>query len=191
MLQDLGAMSKAKRARVAENGDGGIMGMDDLALASAISNGEDLAPFIRATFEIGKPETLVHQLKSFVKKIEDLCKLHYSEFIRAVDKLRYVLVDADELKFGLAKENKQLQEVGDTLLRMLDALIQSHGTKKNLMQAIDSLKTCTAVVDLYMKVNEHVMNDSYYLALKALDVMERDFMHVLPAWALQMLLEGL
>ncbi|XP_024398733.1 exocyst complex component SEC15A [Physcomitrium patens] len=186
-------MSKAKRAGLAENGDGGMMGVDESALASAIGNGEDLAPFIRAAFENGKPETLIHQLKYFVKKkeveIEDLCKLHYSEFIRAVDELRYVLVDADELKSGLAEENRQLQEVGDTLLRMLDALIQSHGTKKNIMQAIDSLKTCTSVVDLCMRVNEHVMNDSYYPALKALDIMERDFMPVLPARALRQLLE--
>lgn len=97
-------MSKAKRAGLRENGDGGMTGVDDTALASAIGNGEDLAPFIRAAFEVGKPETLIHQLKSFVKKkeveIEDLCKLHYSEFIRAVDELRYVLVDADELKSG-------------------------------------------------------------------------------------------
>ena len=184
-------MSKGKR--IDENGDGGIPGMDDSALASAISNGEDLAPFIRAAFEIGKPEALIHQLKSFVKKkeveIEDLCKLHYSEFIRAVDELRYVLVDAEELKSGLAEENKQLQEVGDSLLRMLDALIQSHGTKRNLMQAIDSLKTCTVVVDLCLRVNEHIMNDNYYPALKVLDILERDYMPVLPARALRQVLE--
>lgn len=184
-------MSKGKR--IDENGDGGIPGMDDSALASAISNGEDLAPFIRAAFEIGKPEALIHQLKSFVKKkeveIEDLCKLHYSEFIRAVDELRYVLVDAEELKSGLAEENKQLQEVGDSLLRMLDALIQSHGTKRNLMQAIDSLKTCTVVVDLCLRANEHIMNDNYYPALKVLDILERDYMPVLPARALRQVLE--
>ncbi len=193
-----GRMNKTKRATSGvengeKGGDGGLIGVDDSALASAISNGEDLGPFIRAAFEIGRPESLIHQLKGFVKKkeveIEDLCKLHYSEFIRAVDELRHVLLDADELKSGLAKENKQLQLVGDGLLTMLDSLIESHGTKKNLMGAIDSLKICTAVVDLCMRVNDHVLENGYYPALKALDIMERDYMPVLPARALRQLLE--
>ncbi len=157
-----------------KGGGGGLIGVDNSALASAISNGEDLGPFIRMAFEIRRPEYLIHQLKGFVKKkeveIEDMCKLHYSKFIRAFDELRHVLLDADELKSRLAKKNKQLQLVGDGLLTMLDSLIESHGTKKNLMGAINSLKICTVVVDLCMKMNDHVLENGYYLALKALDI---------------------
>ncbi|BBM97704.1 exocyst complex component 6 [Marchantia polymorpha subsp. ruderalis] len=185
-----------KRVIVSENGDKvdtGMSGIDDSALASAIGNGEDLGPFIRAAFESGKPESLVHQLRNFVKKkeveIEDLCKAHYEEFIQAVDELRYVLVDADELKGGLAEENSRLQDVGNTFLAKLDALIESHGTKQNLAHAIESLRICTTVLDLCLKVNEDIMTDSYYPALKSLDILERDYLSRIPAKAFRLLLE--
>ncbi|KAL3699957.1 hypothetical protein R1sor_017979 [Riccia sorocarpa] len=185
-----------KRSSVLENGDKvetGMPGIDDSALASAIANGEDLGPFIRAAFESGKPESLVHQLRNFVKKkeveIEDLCKAHYEEFIHAVDELRYVLVDADELKGGLQEENFKLQEVGNSFLAKLDALIEAHGTKENLVLAIESLRICTTVVDLCLKINEDIMADSYYPALKSLDILERDYLPQIPAKAFRVLLE--
>ena len=37
-------------------------------------------------------------------KFEDLCKAHYEEFIVAIDELRGVLVDAEELKSDLASD---------------------------------------------------------------------------------------
>lgn len=53
-------MSKVKRVGVGENGDGGIIGVDDLVLVFVISNGEDLVLFIWVVFEIGKFEMLVY-----------------------------------------------------------------------------------------------------------------------------------
>lgn len=186
-------LAKAKRRISAENGDRGRAGVDELALASSIGNGEDLGPIIRAAFEVGKPEALLHQLRSFVKKkeveIEDLCKVHYEEFIHAVDELRGVLVDADELKNGLSSENSQMQEVGNALLAKLDELIEAHTTKKNLTEAIDSLKVCTAVTDLCVKSNEHIMNNMYYPALKLLDAIERDYLPKIPSRAFRFMLE--
>ncbi|KAJ6741644.1 EXOCYST COMPLEX COMPONENT [Salix viminalis] len=95
--------AKPKRRTVVENGDGG----EDLVLATLIGNGEDLGPIVRHAFEMGRPESLFHQLKSVVRKkeveIEELCKSHYEEFILAVDELRGVLVDAEELKSELCE----------------------------------------------------------------------------------------
>lgn len=90
---------KTKRRIVTENGD--TTG-EDLVLATLIGNGDDLGPIVRHAFETGRPEALLQQLKSVVRKkeaeIEELCKTHYEEFILAVDELRGVLVDAEELK---------------------------------------------------------------------------------------------
>lgn len=167
--------------------------MDELALASNIGNGEDLGPIIRAAFEIGKPEALLQQLRNFVKKketeIEDLCKAHYEEFIHAVDELRGVLVDADELKNGLASENSQMQEVGSALLAKLDELIESHATKKNLTDALDSLKACSTVMDLCARTNEHIKGNMYYPALKLLDEIERDYLPKIPSRDLRYMIE--
>ncbi|KAJ6778903.1 SEC15 [Salix koriyanagi] len=96
--------AKPKRRTFVENGDGG----EDLVLATLIGNGEDLGPIVRHAFEMGRPESLFHQLKSVVRKkeveIEELCKSHYEEFILAVDELRGVLVDAEELKSELSMD---------------------------------------------------------------------------------------
>ena len=99
---------------------------EDLAVALTIANGEDLGPLVRKVFEVGKPESLLHQLRYFVKKkeveIEDVCKLHYQDFIHAVDELRGLLVDADKLKNSLAVVNSDLQEVGKAPVRQLSEL---------------------------------------------------------------------
>eukprot|EP00271_Cylindrocystis_brebissonii_P004692 TRINITY_DN16508_c0_g1_i1.p1 TRINITY_DN16508_c0_g1~~TRINITY_DN16508_c0_g1_i1.p1 ORF type:complete len:834 (-),score=194.69 TRINITY_DN16508_c0_g1_i1:1366-3867(-) len=167
--------------------------VDDSTLSSHIANNEDLGPIIRSAFEINKADALLHQVRSFVRKkeieIEDLCKLHYEEFIHAVDELRYVLVDADELKHGLNMQNIEMQDVGNGLLRKLDELIESHGIKSNLVEAIGQLRTCKIVMDLAIKANEAIAADSYYQALKILDTIERDHLALIPAKALRAYLE--
>ncbi|CAN6829311.1 unnamed protein product [Brassica oleracea] len=73
--------AKPKRRIVTENGDT----WEDLVLATLIGNGDDVARKKKAKFE-------------------DLCKAQYEEFIVAVDELRGVLVDAEELKSDLASD---------------------------------------------------------------------------------------
>ena len=58
--------AKPKRRTVTENGDTG----DDLVLATLIGNGDDVGPLVRHAFEMGRPEVLLHQLKTVVKKKE-------------------------------------------------------------------------------------------------------------------------
>ena len=81
--------------------DNGDSTAEDSVLTTMVSNGDDLGPMVRYAFDTGKPDALMQQLKKVVKRkeaeIEDLCKLHYEEFIKAVDDLRGVLVDAEEL----------------------------------------------------------------------------------------------
>ena len=82
--------AKPKRKTAAENGDNALSS-EDSVLGTLIGNGEDMGPLVRHAFETGRPESLLHQLKHVVKKkeaeIEELCKTHYEEFIRAVDEL--------------------------------------------------------------------------------------------------------
>jgi exocyst complex component 6 len=101
-------------------------------------------PIVRRVFESGKPEALLHHLRNIVKKkeaeIEELCKLHYEEFILAVDELRGVLVDADNLKSNLTLENSRLQDVGVGLLAKLEELIELYSVNRNVAEAILALK---------------------------------------------------
>ncbi|GJX09190.1 exocyst complex component SEC15A-like protein isoform X1 [Tanacetum coccineum] len=136
IIQVLSSMmsAKMKSRNVAENRDT----VEDSILMTLIGNGEDLAPMVRHSFEMGKPESLLHQLKNVVKKkeieIEELYKLHYKEFIVAVDELRGVLVDAEELKSELASDNFRLQEIGSALLHV------SEGQFYPALKAIDQIE---------------------------------------------------
>lgn len=177
--------TKMKTRNVTENGDT----FEDSILMTLIGNGEDLGPMVRHSFEMGKPENLLHQLKNVVKKkeieIEDLCKLHYEEFIIAVDELRGVLVDAEELKGDLTNDNIRLQEIGSALLTRLEDLLESYSIKKNITEAVKMSKICVEVLDLCIKCNKHVSDGQFYPALKAIDQIENDYMKNIPVKTLK------
>ncbi|CAA0842703.1 Exocyst complex component SEC15A [Striga hermonthica] len=181
---------KTKKKTVADNGDTG----EDSVLATMVSNGEDLGPMVRFAFETGRPESLLHQLKGLVKKkeveIEELCKLHYEEFIIAVDELRGVLVDAEELKSELSSDNFRLQQVGTSLLSKLEELLESYSIKNNITEAIKMSKNCIQILDLCVKCNGHVSEGRFYPALKAVDLIEKNYLqNNIPVRALKILIE--
>ncbi|KAL0359335.1 UNVERIFIED_CONTAM: Exocyst complex component SEC15A [Sesamum angustifolium] len=181
--------AKTKKRTVAENGDTG----EDSVLATMVSNGEDLGPMVRLAFETGKPESLLQQLKNLVRKkeveIEELCKLHYEEFIVAVDELRGVLVDAEELKTELSSDNYRLQQVGSALLMKLEELIESYSIKKNVTEGIKMSKHCVQVLDLCVKCNHHVSEGRFYPALKAVDLIEKVYLQNIPVRTVKLLIE--
>ncbi|KAK4780918.1 hypothetical protein SAY87_017024 [Trapa incisa] len=180
---------KAKRRNVTENGDTS----EDLVLATAISNGEDLGPIVRLAFEMGRPESLLHQLKMVMKKkeveIEELCKTHYEEFILAVDELRGVLVDAEELKGELSSDNFKMQEVGAALLAKVEELLEAYSVKGNVSEAIRSSKSCVQVLELCTKINGHISKGQFYPALKAIDLIETNYLQNIPVRTLKMAIE--
>ncbi|KAK4392543.1 Exocyst complex component SEC15A [Sesamum angolense] len=181
--------AKTKKRTVAENGDTG----EDSVLATMVSNGEDLGPMVRLAFETGKPDSLLQQLKNLVRKkeveIEELCKLHYEEFIVAVDELRGVLVDAEELKTELSSDNYRLQQVGSALLMKLEELIESYSIKKNVTEGIKMSKHCVQVLDLCVKCNHHVSEGRFYPALKAVDLIEKVYLQNIPVRTVKLLIE--
>ncbi|PKU87711.1 exocyst complex component SEC15A [Dendrobium catenatum] len=183
--------SQPKRRTAAESGEGG--GGIDPGLSTLIGNGEDLGPIVRHAFEVGKAEALLHQLRSIVKKkeveIEELCKLHYEDFILAVDELRGVLVDADELKSMLANENLRLQEVASSLLLKLEELLELYSIKKNVTEALRKLKTCVQVSVLCHKCNKHISDGKFVPALKTLDIIENDYLLNAPIKTLRKVIE--
>ncbi|KAG7962151.1 hypothetical protein I3843_09G051100 [Carya illinoinensis] len=181
--------TKPKRRPVAENGDAG----EELVNATLIGNGDDLGPIVRHAFEMGRPEALLHQLRAVVKKkeveIEELCKTHYEEFILAVDELRGVLVDAEELKGELSSDNFKLQEVGSALLIKLEELLESYSIKKNVTESIKMSNFCVLVLDLCVKCNNHISEGQFYPALKTLDLIEKNHLQNIPVKALRMVIE--
>ena len=181
--------AQTKKRGAVENGDGGI----GTALAGFVSNNEDLGPIVRHAFESGKPEALFHNLRGIAKRkeveIEELCRLHYEEFILAVDELRGVLVDADELKGVLSGENLRLQEVASALLLKLDELLESYAANKNLGEALATLKICLQVTSLCQMCNMDIAAGKFHTALKTLELIEKDYLQNIPLKLLKKVIE--
>jgi len=172
--------AQSKKRGAGENGDGRI----GTALAGFVSNNEDLGPIVRHAFESGKPEALFHNLRGIAKRkeveIEELCRLHYEEFILAVDELRGVLVDADGLKVALSGENLRLQEVASALLLKLDELLEMYAANKNIGEALATLKICLQVTSLCQVCNRDIAQGKFHTALKTLELIEKDYLQNIP-----------
>ncbi|KAJ0589867.1 putative exocyst complex component EXOC6/Sec15 [Helianthus annuus] len=175
-----------------ENGDSGDK-LDQLLLSSAISNGEDLSPFIRKTFASGKPETLLHHLRHFCRskeaEIEEVCKVHYQDFIMAVDDLRSLLSGVESLKSSISNSNSQLQSVAGPLLTSLDSFIEARNKCQNIALAIQSLQICVKLMEICSRANFHMSKSNFYMALKCIDSIERDFIQKTPSSTLRRMLE--
>ncbi|KAI3693536.1 hypothetical protein L1987_76480 [Smallanthus sonchifolius] len=151
--------SKTRRKVVvasAENGDSGDK-LDQLLLSSSICNGEDLSPFICKTFASGKPETLLHHLRHFCRskeaEIEEVCKVHYQDFIMAVEDLRSLLSGVESLKSSISNSNYQLQSVASPLLTSLDSFTEARNKCRNINLVIDSLRICVQLMELCSRAN--------------------------------------
>ncbi|MCE5166226.1 Exocyst complex component S15B [Datura stramonium] len=167
--------------------------LDQLLLSAAICNGEDVGPFVRKGFASGKPETVLHHLRHFARskesEIEDVCRAHYEDFITAVDDLRSLLSDVDSLKSSLSNSNSQLQSVAVPLLTTLDSFVEARNKCKNITLAIQSLRTCVQLVELCSRANRHLSENNFYMALKCVDSIEREFMNKTPSTTLRRMLE--
>lgn len=186
--------SKMRRKVVpaVENGDSADK-LDQVLLSAAICNGEDVGPFVRKAFASGKPETVLLHLRHFARskesEIEDVCRAHYEDFITAVDDLRSLLSDVESLKSSLSNSNSQLQSVAVPLLTTLDSFVEARNKCKNIALAIQSLRTCVQLVELCSRANRHLSENNFYMALKCVDLIEREFMNKTPSTTLRRMLE--
>jgi exocyst complex component 6 len=151
---------------------------DFITLSTAISNGDDLGPFLRRAFTSGRPDSLLQHLRLFSRskesEIEELCKAHYSDFIRAVDDLKSLLCDVDDLKSSLSDTNRLLLSAGVPLLNSLDSFLYAKSLSNNLTLALNSARSCVDLLTICAKANYHLGNNNLYLALRAVDEIDRE-----------------
>ncbi|GFZ13742.1 exocyst complex component sec15B [Actinidia rufa] len=186
--------SKMRRKVVPTAADGESADkLDQLLLSAAVCNGEDLGPFVRKAFTSGKPETLLHHLRHFARskesEIEEVCKAHYQDFIIAVDDLRSLLSDVDSLKSSLSNSNSQLQSVASPLLASLDSFVDARNVSRNVALTLDSVRTCVQLTELCSRANLHLSANNFYMALKCLNSIERDYLAKTPSSTIRRMLE--
>ncbi|KAF7804869.1 exocyst complex component SEC15B [Senna tora] len=186
--------SKPRRKIVPANGEDSAEKLDQLLLSSAICNNEDLGPFVRKAFTSGKPDSLLHHLRHFARskesEIEEVCKAHYQDFILAVDDLRSLLSDVDSLKSALSDSNSKLQSVARPLLSSLDAFVETRNVSKNVNLGLDSVRTCIQLMEVCSRANSHLSGDNFYMALKCVDTIEREYLDKTPSSTLKRMLEN-
>lgn len=189
----LSSKTRRKIAPVASNGHDSSDKQDFFLVSSTICNGEDLGPLIRKAFASGHPETLLHHLRSFTREresdIEGVCRVHYEDFIRAVDDLRSLLSDVDSLKSSLSHSNSVLQSVAGPLLSSLDAYIEARNIARNASLALDAVRLCARLAELCSRANSHLQAGNFYMALKCVDVIERDYLDGTPSSTLRRMLD--
>ncbi|GAB2287190.1 Exocyst complex component S15B [Dionaea muscipula] len=181
------------RRKVAPVGSNEAEKQEQLLLAAAICNDDDLSPFVRKAFASGKPETLLHHLRHFSRskelEIEEVCKAHYQDFILAVDDLRSLLSDVESLKSSLSLSNSTLQSVAQPLHSSLDSFILTRNISNNILLCLHSVNICNQVIDICSRTNAHLKTDNLYLALKCVDKIEKNFFNLTPSATLRRMLE--
>ncbi|XP_047048090.1 exocyst complex component SEC15B [Lolium rigidum] len=165
----------------ASAGGGSVPSEADLTqLSTAISAGEDLGPFVRRAFACGRPEPLLSSLRAVARdresEIEELCRAHFHDFIRAVDDLRSLLADADVLKGSLSTSHSALLSSAAPLLASLESFLAARALAGNLSSALASSRRCVRLLALAARANDHLQagNHSLYLALRAVDAIDLD-----------------
>ncbi|KAK1316094.1 putative exocyst complex component 6 [Acorus calamus] len=166
---------------------------DHILISSAICNGDDLGPFVRKAFSSGKPDSLLHSLRAFSRskesEIEEVCKAHYQDFIRAVDDLRSLLSDVDSLKSSLSDSNSLLRSVASPLLSSLDAFVEARVVARNVSLASDAVRACVRALEACARANEHLADGNLYMALRSVDAIERDHLPAIPSSTLRRMLD--
>ncbi|KAG1361340.1 putative Exocyst complex component SEC15B [Cocos nucifera] len=141
---------------------------DLIQLYSVICNGEDLGPFIHKPFASGHPKSLLHSLHQFARSkesdIEEVCKVHYQDFICTVNNLRSLLSDIDSLKSALFNSNAAFQSAAGPLLSSRNAYLEARAVASNLSTALAAARPCICLLDLLACANTHLTTNDLYLS---------------------------
>ncbi|XP_024981839.1 exocyst complex component SEC15B-like isoform X2 [Cynara cardunculus var. scolymus] len=81
------------------------------------------------------------------------------------------------------------QSVAGPLINSLDSFLEARNKCQNITLAIESLRTCVRLMEVCSRVNFHMSKNNYYMALKCMDSIEREFTDKTPSSTLRRMLE--
>lgn len=109
-------------------------------------------------------------------EIENLCNLHYQDFVQSVDQLLALRTTANDLKNNLIVLHSDLQTVGMDLVKKKRAIIEQKRTVLNMEDAIETLGACVVALELLAKAQRQMNSRKFYAALKTLAELQRNHM---------------
>ncbi|CAO3659662.1 unnamed protein product [Rhizopus microsporus] len=153
----------------------------DLTFSAALDdteNIEQLGPVIKNIIETGKRTAFLDSLDALIRKkdaeIEQMCNIHYQEFVSAVDQLLKVRQGSVELRKKLTDVNQALQIRGTKWAARKKELTNARKIQQNIEDAIEALQSSLVLLESANKVNEQLDQKKYYAALKILNNLQND-----------------
>lgn len=128
--------------------------------------------------------------------IERMCNAHYQGFIDCIHELLKVRPQAEQLKkgkdfdshcdnsnsvykfnfAGIIEINSEVQKSSESIQKKAEELIKFRRIHCNTEKAIEHLKICLPVLDMYSKLLGQMEDKKYYPALKTLELLESEYL---------------
>jgi len=139
-------------------------------------NFEQLGPIIKSLDEAHQQDEFLLQLREFVRKkdeeIEQVCNENHQEFVTSVDELLIVRSGTVNLKHRINELNQEVQSSGHTLFKKKKDLIEKQRIGQNINEAIEALQEFQNVLEMTSLVDELIVQEKYYSALRRLNELE-------------------
>lgn len=121
-------------------------------------------------------ERLDARIKGHDKDIERMCNAHYQGFVDCIHELLKVRPQAEQLKKGIVEINSEMQKSSENIQKKAEELIKFRRIHCNTEKAIEHLKVCLPVLEMYSKLLAQMKEKKYYPALKTLEQLENEYL---------------
>ena len=121
-------------------------------------------------------ERLDARIKGHDKDIERMCNAHYQGFVDCIHELLKVRPQAEQLKKGIVEINNEMQKSSENIQKKAEELIKFRRIHCNTEKAIEHLKVCLPVLEMYSKLLAQMKEKKYYPALKTLEQLENEYL---------------
>ena len=121
-------------------------------------------------------ERLDARIKGHDKDIERMCNAHYQGFVDCIHELLKVRPQAEQLKRGIIEINGEMQKSSENIQKKAEELIKFRRIHCNTEKAIEHLKICLPVLEMYSKLLAQMNEKKYYPALKTLEQLENEYL---------------
>ena len=105
-----------------------------------------------------------------------MCNAHYQGFVDCIHELLKVRPQAEQLKKGIVEINSEMQKSSENIQKKAEELIKFRRIHCNTEKAIEHLKVCLPVLEMYSKLLAQMKEKKYYPALKTLEQLENEYL---------------
>ncbi|EWC45077.1 hypothetical protein DRE_06216 [Drechslerella stenobrocha 248] len=102
-------------------------------------------------------------------EIEQMCNENHQPFVQSVEQVLHVREESVKLTSEILKLNQTIQKSTENLAAKKKALVDSTGTRQNIDEAMQALRSSLEVLAAANRVHELLHENKHYTALRTLD----------------------